>query len=112
MKLVWTILITALAFWAAQVVLFVLLFVDSLTHIILSLLLCFGAHISDSRFQAGISKLLTILLSPVNQIVPASTSSTSFTLFLLLGLDSLAWGAVIGSVIYVGARLRRKKYDF
>jgi Na+/H+ antiporter NhaA len=107
MKLVWTILITALIFWAVQILLFGLILANWLTHFFLSLVI--WAHLPDSAVQEFIFKILKALMSPVNQFAPAQTSSSSITTFLLIGVDSLIWGVGIGTVIHLTMRLMRKK---
>jgi hypothetical protein len=64
--------------------------------------------IPDSTGQAFISQLLKALLFPFNQIVPVGNHSP-FTTLLLIGLDSLVWGMVLGSAVYLAGRLLRKK---
>jgi len=108
MRLVWTILITTLIVWSVQIILFLLLLADWFTHIFLSLLVLFGAHLPDSAIQTFISRILTALIFPINRIVPSSSSGTSLSMVLRFGLDSLFWGIVIGSAIYFGLSLRGK----
>lgn len=107
MKLVWTILITALVFWAVQILLFSLILANWLTHFFLSLVI--WANLPDSAVQEFISKILKALMSPVSQMMPAQTSSSSITTFLLIGVDSVIWGAGVGTVIYLAMRLMRKR---
>jgi len=101
MKLVRTILLTALLLWLAQILLFLLLLAESYSHIFLSLLVCFGAHIPDSAIQEFISKILTALLFPIRLVASASTSNTFLAVVFSLALDSLVWGLAIGMVIYL-----------
>jgi hypothetical protein len=84
MKLAWTILITALIFWLMQIFLFLLLLAASVVHIFLSVLLVFGVSIPDSKVQDLISKILTILISPLNIIATTPISKSLFTTILLL----------------------------
>jgi hypothetical protein len=109
MKLVWTILLTALFLWLAQILLFLLLLVDSYSHIFLSLLVCFGAHMPDSAIQKFFSNILNAMLFPIRLVVQASTSSTFLEVIISLAMDSFVWGLVIGPVIYLASRFREKK---
>ena len=107
MKLVWTILITALIFWLVQILLFCLVLANWFTHFFLSLVI--WAKLQDTAVQGFIFKILKVLLSPVKQFAPDQTSNNPITIFLLLGVDSLVWGVGFGTVIYLAMRLIRKK---
>ena len=108
MKLVWTITITALIFWAVQILLFGLILADWFTRIFLGIVLVW-LDLPETSVQTLVTKILKVLTYPVSQMMPTSTSSSSITTFLLIGVDSLIWGVGIGTVIHLTMRLMRKK---
>jgi hypothetical protein len=109
MKLVWTILTTALIFWLAQILLFLLFLAAWFIHLIVWLFVCFGVNLPESAFQNFVSSILKGLLSPISAVFPAATGNSGFAMFLLLGLDSLVWGVGIGTVIYLAMRWMQKR---
>jgi len=108
MKWVWTILTTALILWFAQVFLFLFLFADLIVNVLLRLVVLFGQHLDNSALHTFISKLLAALLFPINQIMPISDQDSAPTMFSRLGLDSVVWGVVVGTVIHFVAGLGKK----
>src|SRR5258708_1181316 len=109
MKLVWTILTTALIFWLAQVLLFLLFVAAWFTHLIIRLFVCFGGNLPESPFQNVVLGVLKGLLSPISGVFPASDSNSSFAMIFLLGMDSLVWGVGIGTVIHLVMRSMQKR---
>ena len=61
MKLTWTILITTLIFWLAQIILFLLMIASWFVHIFLFIAVLFLPDLRDSDAQAFLSKILTAL---------------------------------------------------
>jgi hypothetical protein len=109
MKLVWTILTTALIFWLVQILLFLLFLAAWFTHLIIRLFVCLGVNLPDSAFQNFILSLLKGLLWPISAVTPTMAGSSAFVMFFYLGMDSLVWGVAVGVVIHLVMRSMRKR---
>jgi hypothetical protein len=109
MKLVPTILFTALFLWLAQINLFLLFLIELYNHIFLWLFVHFSTQIPDSAIQEFMSNILTAMLFPISLVVPASINGTFLVVIFLLAMDSLVWGLVIGTVIHLAKSFKRKK---
>lgn len=95
----------ALACWLVQSVMFIVLFASSFTHIVVQLLVSVGASAPEtSAFRSGTMK---VLAWPVHSLFPSAWSEATFVqAILLLGLNSLIWGIVLGTLLFF---LKRKR---
>jgi|SRR6266853_210279 len=101
MKRTWMIILTSLALWLMQVVLFVLLLTMWFSHNLVSSVAFPGLPSPDTPLQAFISHLLKILLYPVCLILPENwRDKSSITMVLSLGADSVFWGLIVGMLIH------------
>ncbi|HEY2083029.1 MAG TPA: hypothetical protein VGI88_09610 [Verrucomicrobiae bacterium] len=97
-----------LACWLIQSLMFIVLFASSFTHIVVQLFVSVGASAPEtSAFLAGIMK---VLAWPVHSLFPSAWSEATFVqAILLLGLNSLIWGVVIGTLFSFLNRMRRER---
>jgi hypothetical protein len=101
MRLIKIIAILTLVFWLIQSLAFVLLFASSFTDLIVRLFITFGFPTPETSLSAFLSGAMKILSWPVRILFSSAWDQAgSVTAILLLAVNSMIWGTVLGTIIY------------
>jgi len=105
MRLIKTITLLSLVFWTIQLLAYISLLASSFTDLIIRLFVSLGLPVPEARITTLLSSAMTILSWPVRVLFAQTwNEASSATAMLLLGLNSLIWGVVFGSLIYAATR--------
>ena len=106
MKLFKIVIWVALASWSLQSLMFIMLFASAFEHAVVQTFVSMGA--SQAGTSAFLSDVLKVLAWPVHSLFPSAWAEASFIEgILLLGLNSLIWGGVLGTLLFFLGRGRR-----
>jgi NADH:ubiquinone oxidoreductase subunit 4 (subunit M) len=87
---------------------FIVLFASSFTHIVVQLFVAAGS--SEPETSAFLSGTMKVLAWPVHSLFPSAWSEATFAqAILLLGLNSLIWGIVLGTLLFFLKRNRSNR---
>jgi hypothetical protein len=86
-----------LASWLLQSLMFIMLFASAFTHAVVQCFVAIGVPMPEaSAFLSGVMK---VLAWPVHAMFSSAWADASFVqAILLLGLNSLIWGGVLGTL--------------
>lgn len=95
-------------FWAVQSLTFVLFFGSVITHAIVQLFVLLGVPFPKTGLENFFGALMQLLSWPIRPLFPSAWSDASMltALFLLL-LNSLIWGGVGGTILFLWRRKPR-----
>jgi len=109
MRLIKTITLLSLVFWTIQLLAYIFLLASSFTDLIIRLFVSLGLPVPEARITTLLSTAMTILSWPVRVLFAQTwNQASSVTAMLLLGLNSLIWGVVFGSLIYAATQNSQK----
>ncbi|HWD92095.1 MAG TPA: hypothetical protein VG938_07070 [Verrucomicrobiae bacterium] len=104
-KLFKTIAGITLASWLLQSLMFIVLFASSFEHVVVQTFVSLGG--SQAGTSAFLSGTMKVLAWPVHSLFPSVWAEASFVeAILLLGLNSLIWGGVLGTLWFFLRRMR------
>jgi hypothetical protein len=109
MKWFKTIVWVTLASWLVQSLMFIMLFASAFTHAVVQCFVAVGVPMPEA--SAFLSGTMKVLAWPIHSLFPSAWADATFVqAILLLGLNSLIWGAVLGTIwFFLRERLRRRK---
>jgi hypothetical protein len=108
MRWIKTVAWVTLAFWVADSVMFIMLFASAFSHIVVQCFVSLGAPMPEAN--AFLHGTMQVLAWPIHSIFPTAWSDATFVqAILLLGLNSLIWGSVLGTIVFFVARMRRER---
>jgi hypothetical protein len=91
----------ALGSWAIQSFAFVMFFASSFTHLIVRCFVTLGIPVPESSVQAFLSGSMKVLTWPIRPLFASAWSEANVAkIILLLALNSLIWGGVLGTLIF------------
>ena len=97
-----------LLFWLVQSLTFVLFFASSFTDLIVRLFVSLGLAFPETFLTAFLHAAMNVLSWPIRDVFPSTWAQAgSAKAILLLALNSLIWGLVLGTVFYFAMRHRR-----
>jgi hypothetical protein len=97
-----------LASWLVQSLMFIMLFASAFTHVVLQCFVSLGAPMPEAN--AFLHGTMQVLAWPIHSLLPSAWSDATFVqAILLLGLNSVIWGSVLGTILFFVARMRRKR---
>jgi hypothetical protein len=101
---------TALASWLLQSLMFIMVFASAFERIVVQCFVSLGAQQPEA--SAFLSGTMKVLAWPVHSMFSSVWADASFVqAILLLGLNSLIWGAVLGTLLFfLRGRLHRRKH--
>lgn len=106
MKWFKTIAWLALASWLVQSLMFIMLFASAFTHAVVQCFVAVGVPMPEA--SAFLSGTMKVLAWPVHSLFPSAwTDATFVQAILLLGLNSLIWGCVLGALLFFSQRIQR-----
>ena len=109
MKLFRNITTVAGLLWAVQLLLFILLFASTVTHLIVQCFVALGIKMPANSLEQFLIGLLKILTWPTRLLVSRdSFGESALQTFWLTGLNSLIWGVPLGALLFY-TRNRRKQ---
>jgi len=101
MRLIKTIAILTPVFWLIQSLAFIFLFASSFTDLIVRLFITLGSPMPETSLSAFLSGAMKILSWPVRILFSSAwDQASSVTAILLLAVNSLIWGTILGTTIY------------
>jgi len=107
MRLTKHIALLTLVFWLIQSLGYILLFASSFTDLIVRLFITLGFPLPENRMTTLASATMEVLSWPVRVLFASAwNEATSMAIILLLLLNSLIWGIVLGTMYYVATRNR------
>ncbi|HEX4264484.1 MAG TPA: hypothetical protein VH597_09110 [Verrucomicrobiae bacterium] len=96
---------TALGSWLLQSLMFIMLFASAFERIVVQCFVSLGARQPEA--SAFLSGTMKILAWPVHPLFPSAWADATFVqAILLLGLNSLIWGGVLGTIWFFLRRMR------
>jgi hypothetical protein len=108
MKWIKTIAWLTLAFWLIQTLVFIMLFASVFTRLVVQCFVFVGLPMPETSVHAFLLGTMKVLAWPIRPLFSSTWSDASFlTTILLLGLNSLIWGSVLGTLIYFVRRNRK-----
>jgi len=100
-RLLTCVVLTTIAFWLLDLIVFTLLFATSFVHLVVHMFVGLGVPLTESGFQNFLSHVMKILAWPVRLFFPhGSVGDNAWMTILLLGLNSVLWGIGIGALVY------------
>jgi hypothetical protein len=109
MRLVKTIAWLTLVFWLIQSLTFIALFASWFTDLIVRFFITLGLPSPESALTAFLSGAMKILAWPARVIFSSTWSQAgSLTAILLLAVNSLIWGIVLGTIVFILTSNRRR----
>ena len=103
-SIAWLTLVT----WAVQTLGFVAFFGSSFAHLIVRCFVSVGVAIPETSLETFFSDVMKILSWPIRPLFAATWAEGSVvTILLLLALNSLIWGVVLGTFLFLATRNRR-----
>jgi hypothetical protein len=99
MRLTKTIAALAGVLWAIQLLLFILLFASTITHLIVQCFVALGVKMQANSLEEFLTELLKILTWPTRLLVSSgSFGKTASQTIWLTGLNSVIWGVPLGAL--------------
>jgi hypothetical protein len=96
-------------FWLIQSLMFVLFFASSFTDLLVRLFVTLGVPVPETPLSAFLSGAMKALSWPVRVLFSSAWSHASmFTAILLLAVNSLIWGTIIGVLLFFFRRNQRR----
>lgn len=96
--------------WAIQLLLFILLFASTVTHLIVQCFVALGVKMPANSLEQFLIGLLKILTWPTRLLISkGSFGETAVQTIWLTGLNSLIWGAPLGVLLFCARNRRRPK---
>jgi hypothetical protein len=90
---------TALGCWLLQSLMFIMLFASAFERIVVQCFVSLGAQQPEA--SAFLSDTMKVLAWPIHSLFPSAWADASFIqAILLLGLNSVIWGGVLGTLFY------------
>ena len=101
MRLIKIIASLTLIFWLVQSVAFIFLFASSFTDLVVRCFISLGVTVPESSLNTFLSGAMKVLSWPVRVLFSSAWNQAgTSTAILLLAVNSLIWGTVLGLIFY------------
>jgi hypothetical protein len=105
-----TIAVVTIGLWAIQFVAFAVFFASFFTHLIVRCFVALGVPLPESSLEAFLSGAMKVLSWPIRLLFPSVWAEASVVkILLLLAVNGLIWGSVLGTMLYFLRGTPRKK---
>jgi hypothetical protein len=97
-----TIAIVTIGLWAIQFIAFVVFFASFFTHLIVRCFVALGVALPESSLEAFLTGAMKVLSWPVRLLFSSAWAEASVvTTLLLLAVNGLIWGGVLGTILFL-----------
>jgi len=96
-----TIAVVTIGLWAIQFIAFVVFFASFFTHLIVRCFVALGVPLPESSLEAFLAGAMKILSWPIRLLFSSAWAEAGVvTILLLLAVNGLIWGTVLGTILY------------
>ena len=102
-----TIALVTIGLWLIQFVVFVIFFASFFTHLIVRCFVALGVPLPESSLEAFLTGAMEVLSWPIRLLFSSAWAEASvIKILLLLAVNGLIWGTVLGTVLFLARRNR------
>jgi hypothetical protein len=96
-----------LALWFIQIITSVIFFASFFTHLIVRCFVMLGSPLPESSVEDFLSSVMKVLSWPIRLLFPSAwADATTIKILLLLAVNGLIWGGVLGTILFLIRRNR------
>jgi len=105
-----TIALVTIGIWLIQFVAFVIFFASFFTHLIVRCFVTLGVPLPESSLEAFLTGAMEILSWPIRLLFSSAWAEASVVkILLLLAVNGLIWGSVLGALLWFLRRTRHQR---